>query len=445
MMERTRSQLISLVFLVLTALACTLPVLPIGQSEGAEESANDETIEVSPGVTEIPADGTPGDTPTLTSLPSPTPLESTATGDDETTPIFPPLPGEGTTPTPTSEVLPPIPGSFDVYIGAPDEEGSQTLRWIDVFSDVTFSTASIKPAPGSVIRAGRYIYYQEAGTLQPFRINTAGSIEPLSFATPIPGGAESQLLPSATGEFLAWVGVAPDGTRYTISLARQDGTDITVLQEGPLEPGSSIRLIRVTNDGQRIFFDIRPPDVRYPTLFDGFYEVRLIDTFNRREIGIPGEPACGELLACPAHVSPDGTYFARTLPQGQSNLPIVVTNLVTSTIVGQFPIIDTVAPGARFEAGSPIFTPGGELIYIVGVGAPGLERYQLVLVDLIASEQRLLYDFGTNSHRPLGWAGEGFQLLTTRATEYTTWQTDIRTGDTRSIAGLLFLGTIQQP
>ncbi|NDJ35524.1 MAG: hypothetical protein GYB64_12735, partial [Chloroflexi bacterium] len=371
-----------------------------------------------------------------TPLPSPTPLddEETAAAPDDTTPA--------PQPTDIPSDAAPIPGTFDVYIGAPDESGSQLLRWVEGASSRKITEISVQTGEQSAVRAGEYVYYVDPASGDPIRVNTAGAESVVDFAAPPADASAYQLLPSATGRFLGWLVREPDGTAV-ISLAAADGTDARTIAEIEAEPDTAIQLIRVSNDGSQVFFDRRPADITDGEIFIGYHEIHIIDAASGEVSVAPGEPACGEDRACGGRVSPDGAYMVRTLPPARSGTPIIVTNLINGSNIARFDT-PTVPAGARYEIGDPFFTPtpGGSLIYIIGYGAPGLENYQIVFANLVTGEQELVTDLGADRLRPLGWTAGGSILLAHRDTEYDTWQLTVEDGSRRQIAGLLFLGTI---
>jgi hypothetical protein len=379
-------------------------------------------------------------TPSLTPLPSPTPLSNNPpTGE---TPEGEPLGLVGDTPVPPGTA--PLEGLFDVYLLAPDESGTQVLRWVSVVSDRVITEIHIRPADQRAIRAGQYIYFVQAGTFSPRRVNTAGAIEELTFANPRAPVASYQLLPSSTGEYLAWIEVGEDGG-YTISAASFSGEDARVVAEGMLEAGETIQLMRVARDGSRLFFDRRPADVSADATFDGYYDLYQLNLSTGEESQLPGEPACGGRRVCGAHISPDGAYLARTLPPTVVGAEVVVTNLSTSTVVARF-YPEGIPAGVPYDIGWPFFTPSSELVFVEEYGTPSVENYLLVAGNLVTGEQRVVAELGGEPQRPLGWAADGVTLLTTREPDfYDTWQVDIVTGDVQQIAAWMFLGYIQEP
>lgn len=385
--------------------------------------------------TEAPA------TPTLP--PSPTVVEISNTEVVTDTVTLTPAVTEVTA-TPLPSGLPPLPGSFDVYLGAPAGDGTQFLRWMSTSTTQKVSEIAIKTRDGRAIRAGEYVYWVDADN-QPMRANTAGSVEVLEFARPAGGAAKYQLLPSATGGFLAWLSVALDGVAYSIYVASSDGNSVSQAATGQLDPGTDIELIRLTNDGGRLFYDIRPAQPALSTLFNPRHDLYAIILNTGEVTRLVGEPACGENAVCDGYISPDGSYLARTLPPDVAAASMVVTNLDTKHAVARFEALG-VPTGAAYQIGYPFFSPGGQLVYMVAYGAPGLESYHLVLANLVTGEQTLVAEFGPDRHRPLGWTADGGWLLTTREPGlYDTWQINIETGEMRRIAGLMFLGHIEVP
>jgi hypothetical protein len=330
-----------------------------------------------------------------------------------------------------------------VYLGAPNASGVQALRWLDTATNqVATEIRDLSLPAGEAIRAGEYVYLVWTGNL-PMRINTAGATDLLEFALPPAGADVYQLLPSANGHWLGWV--YGDQGVFSFFVSDPDGSGVRLVATLQAQPDDTIRLLRLTNDGRTLFFDQRPATITDTTLFNAFYDLYALDTASGTITHLPGEPACGQGLVCDAHISPDGAYLVRTLPPATAGAPIVITNLVTGVVVGRFRPVEIPA-GAAFELGYPFLTPGGELVFMEAYGPPGLETYLLGWANLVTGEQRLITSLGNSRHRPLGWAGDGFTLLTTREPDfYDTWQIDIRNGQIRQVAAMLFLGHIEIP
>lgn len=409
--------------LLLAALAallltgCTPPDVPLvnAQAEQVTETQTPST--------------TPSSTPTVTASPVPT---STA---------LPATPEATASPTP----IPELPGSFDAYLSAPDGAGEQLLRFFSNESGQLVTEVSIRPDDGRAVKAGQYVYFHARGSRAPQRVTSAGYVQPVLFAEPLNGATDYQLLPSANGAWLAWVSVGADRSSYILELARADGSERRMVATGDMERGAELDLIRVTNDGQAVFFSLRPPNVPDDTPFHARHDIYQLNVGNGTLRRLPGEPACGEDRACDAHISPDGAYLARTLPPISAPAPVVVTNLFTDTVIGRFAPGD-VTPLPAYTVGYPMFTPGGELIYTAGTGGPELTTYFLVWANIVTGQQRIIAELGGTRHRPLGWTGEGFVLLTTREPDfYDTWQIDLRDGTIRQIASMLYLGTVEVP
>lgn len=446
-------KIIILAVIGLAVIACTLPFgLRVSFSEPTltpteTQVAEEEVTELPP--TEPPTDTpvpTPTDTPTPSKPPSATPFPSPTPLDIEsgTAATVPPT-QETTTYTPVPPDTPPRVGRFDVYLGAPDDNNVQLLRWVETRTGYPVTEIPIRTDDGKAVRAGQYIYFHAPGTRHPHRVNTAGAVQPLSFADPPAGTSFYQLAPSVNGDYLAWLSVAADGVSYTINMSFWDGSGLRQVTNDMLEPGMSIRLLRITDNGRFVFYERRPASVTHQTIFNAYYDLYMFDTMTGTEIHLPDEPACGESLVCDAYVSRDGKVIVRTLPASTAGAPVVVTNLDANVVIARFEP-ESIPTGAAYELGYPYFTPGGSLIFMEAYGPPGLESYLLALGDLVTGEQRLVASFGNERHRPLGWASDGVTLLTTREPGvYDTWQINIETGAFRQISEMMFLGHIKEP
>lgn len=345
---------------------------------------------------------------------------------------------------PETTIIPPRFGTFDVYISAPDEDGSQSVQWIDSVAGVAVTQVKITAVDQEAVRAGQFVYFVDAATNRLMRINTGGYVQSLGFASPPVDAAFYDYALSATGNYLAWSVVKQNGD-YSISVSDIEGAQPRVILSGTSAAGDQVQLLRVTNSGEKVFYDHLPATITRRTLFRGLYSLSVVDTTSGQSVLLPNEPACGEIFVCDAHVSPDGAFLIRTLPPTRFRQPIVVTNLVTSVILRQFapPEADTVFP---VDIGYPFFTPGGEMVYVEAYGPTSLESYRLIWANIVTGEQRIIAELGNDPHRPLGWVANGTKLLTTREKGwYDTWQVDIVTGDMRQIAGLMFLGHVEEP
>jgi hypothetical protein len=338
----------------------------------------------------------------------------------------------------------PIKGSFDIYLGAPDSSRNQLLRWVDTVSGQKITEITIRADDQTIVRAGQYVYFYQPGTRAPRRVNTAGSIEPVPFADPPSGTEFYQFLPSATGNYVAWLIVATNNT-FSIHIAGANGTDARQVGGATLLAGETVKLLRVSNDGGRIFFDRRPAGITYETRFAARSDIYLLDTLTGQTSHLPGEPACGESLLCDASVSSDGAFLIRTLPASLYQQPVVVTNLLTSVVLARFTPPEAPS-GFSLEVGYPFLTPGGELVYAQAFGPPQLESYRLIWANIVTGDQHVIVDLGHEKHRPLGWAADGVTLLTTREPlQFDTWQINTQSGSLRQIAGMLFLGHVEEP
>jgi hypothetical protein len=424
---RTSGRLLAAVLALSIGLGCGLPF-----SGTASPTPPDASATIALSATALPPTLAASDTPTQAAAP----LESA-----EPTK---PAPTAAGTPSAVGTPIPPTKGSFDVYLGAPDDQGSQLLRWVSTNSGEKITEISIRSDNQEAIRAGQYVYYYAPGTRAPHRVNTAGAVEPLAFANPPAGAMYYQLLPSATGDYLCWVVVQSDSV-YKIYLSDVAGEEVRQVGGDTLRSGETIRLLRLTNDGTRIFYERRPDGIAHQPLIPGKYEISLLSVGTGTVGTLPGEPACGETLVCDAHISPDGAFFIRTLPPSSFAQPIVVTNLATSSVLARFAPLDTPG-GFSVELGYPFLTPGGELVYTQVYGPAKLEEYRLVWANIVTGEQRVIVALGHEQHRPLGWASDGITLLTTREPkQFDTWQINVETGAMRQIAGMLFLGHIEEP
>ncbi len=361
---------------------------------------------------------------------------------DTPTPAEPTLAAERASATPG--VTPEPSGPVDVYLGPPDAAGRQLLRFIDVEQRGVSAQMLTRIAGGRAVLAGQFVYYLTAGTNLPQRVGVQGTIEPLSFAYPPIGASTYDLLPSANGKWLAWASMGEDRSSYQIGHAAWDATRAQIAAKGTLELGTRIELVRVANDGETLFYALRPPDLADEAQFDAYYELFALDVQSGQTQRLPGEPGCGEGRACDAHISIDGTLLARTLPPQVSAAPVVVTNLVGGNVLARFE--PDVAGTAGFELGYPFFTPDGELIYQVAAGIPEGASYRLVWANIVTGEQRLIAYLETTRHRPLAWDEDGEVLLTTREPDrYDTWRIDLRDGSVRQVSSMMFLGRILPP
>ncbi|MCI0366641.1 MAG: hypothetical protein L0219_22480, partial [Phycisphaerales bacterium] len=227
------------------------------------------------------------------------------------------------TPTATVEATPNPPrlGSFDVYLGAPDEDGRQKVQWIEEESGVAVTEVTIRAQDKQAVRAGQYIYFVAAGTNHLMRINTGGGMQVVSFASPPPDAAFYDFALSANGNFLAWAIVNPSG-EYSLHFSDSEGALNRVLISGTAAVGDQLHVLRVSNDGRKVFYDYRPTTITHQSLFRGMYNLSVIDVATGQSTPLPGEPACGEIFVCDAHISPDGAFLIRTLPPARFRQPI---------------------------------------------------------------------------------------------------------------------------
>jgi len=424
-MRLTRTA-VALVIVLLAVAGCSgLPF--VGNLLGQATTA--------PTATQQPA---PTFAPTVTEPPAPTPEPPTSVPTPQ--PAVPTLPPTFT-PAPT---VPPVQGTFDVYVSAPMEDGTQLIRWINLANGERSTEVRVTALADSIVRAGQYVYWVTPDHV-PQRANTAGSVETLAFAQrQLPVDGTYQFVPSANGDWLAWLVHDRAAGTYQIEIAYRDGSGARAVTSASVTAGSAVEIVRVTNNGTTVYIDIQPPEMAPSPTFPGNYDLYAVAVSDGTLTHLPGEPPCGN-RTCSARISPDGAYLVRTLPPGLAPAPVVVTNLVSGAAIARF-----VPPGipadTAFDIGNPFFTPGGELVYSEAIIQAGITSYRLVFANIVTGEQRELVDLGANPHYPLGWTGGGFILLTTREPDlYDTWQIDVRDDSIRQIASMLFLGTINEP
>lgn len=374
--------------------------------------------------TAIPPTEVPTETvePTLTASPAPT-LTETAQ------------------PSPSPVMIEPLLGTFDVYVGASaGEAGEQLIRWVDVGTGRTVTERSVLIKPESVNRAGERITYVTPADI-PVRMNSAGDQEQLLYAAPVGPHDYYEFLPSANGRFYAWVwGVIADGS-YAIGFAYQDGSIAGVIHSGQAEPGSQVNLLRTTNDGLSVFYDLIGPDVRPAAALGGVYEIHQLSVASGAESALAGEPACANRF-CPAHISPDGAYLARGYAVFETSQPLIVYNLVSGNVLTRF-AIPRELQGRVLSIGYPVFTPGGELVYVVELGPLGGETYELVFANIVTGEQKVIARFLSTLYTPLGWTANARAILMTRADAYEAWQIPLDgSAAPAQIAGMRFIATI---
>ncbi|NDJ52122.1 MAG: hypothetical protein GYB68_03435 [Chloroflexi bacterium] len=433
----SNKRLTALCFIVGVGLAILLSACSSGGAAPATELSLESPT---PEIQYIIVTATPQPSPTASPTISPTP-EASPPASATRTPAPVATAGSATV-TAVPADAPAIPGRFDVYLGEPDDNNRQVLRWVDTDSGESITEILIVTDDGQAVRGGDTVYYLAPGTRQPMQANTAGAVQTLEFAAPPPSSTDYELLPAANGAYLAWL-VVEDLT-FRILVADAQGDVVTTAAEGAMAEGESISLVRLANDGQRVFYERRPDGITYQSIFRERYALFLADLVTGRALRLPGEPACGEVFVCDAHISPDGSVLVRTLPPSVSSAPIIVTNLDSNSVILQQAPTD-VPSGAAYNVGYPLFTPGGELVYVLAFGAPGLESFRLMRSNLSNGQQQIVANLGSERHRPLGWAGDGVTLLTTREPAfYDTWQINIETGALRQIAGMRWLGTITQ-
>lgn len=416
--------------LLLGGITIVRDVLPMATAALTPVSEDFYTPDVFRGVDVTPTEEEtgPGNEPQATPEPSPT-----------ATPAV-----EVATAIPTD--MPPLRGSFDAYLGAPDADGVQLLRFVNTDTGQTATEITIQTDGGRAIRAGQYVYYHALSTRRPMRVNTAGAVKLLEFAMPVVQASYYQLLPSANGSWLAWVSVNAEGTQYAIGRAFQDGSAAATMHEGEIEPGTEIELLRLTNDGRTLFFSLLPASVEdRDTPFNQRQQIYALEMRTGTVTAADDGATCPAVVVCDAHVSPDGAYLALAAPPTAVPAPVTVTNLFSHSVIARYG--PPVAPlGVDIDLGYPFFTPGGELIYMQAVRRPDNPSYRLVFANIVTGEQQVLVDLGEVRHRPLGWTGEGFVLLTTREPGYyDTWQIDVRDGTVRQVSDLMYLGFIPAP
>lgn len=248
---------------------------------------------------------------------------------------------------------------------------------------------------------------------------------------------------SPNGRTIAWAEIYFEQMwQADLYVAQIDGIDLRKLPPIPFtEPFYRLALLSVSNDGQRVFFDIEHPTEprRADDLFLDYQKVMAYVAPNEVYIPLPEEPRC----LCPALITNDGRVFVRLEPENFGYL-VRVWNLENN-----FERRRVAAPDELFtQGGDLLISQGGSLLlYTLGglEGVPPDEStsYGLMLADMTTGDQILISEVTPQRLRAVHFIDGNTAALVVDLNSGQTYKLDFATKTLTLVADGIWLGILQ--
>jgi hypothetical protein len=324
-------------------------------------------------------------------------------------------------------------GQLEVFV-ATDAAGTSQILFLDALSGL--STVVTVENGHRFELVGSYVLYEKINTGAIMRANFDGTQEPHPFIRRTIDTQSVSWVVAPDRQAIAWVLVDNAGVSSAFA-ARADGSDLRQLPiTTPTAPLTLAPLALVNNMTQFFYDTAHAPG----TDFTAYGKVALYSIVQEQFSALPDEPNC----ACGAAVSNDGRIFARLEGVNEDNGPFALHlwDLPTSAST-LIPAPDNVP--YRLGGDLLINRSGTLAVYGVaaGVGSQDnalAESYGLVLVDLVAQQQILIVQSGTERYRPAAFIDDDKALLLTGADG--TYKLDFASRELRQVSRAVYLGSL---
>jgi hypothetical protein len=253
---------------------------------------------------------------------------------------------------------------------------------------------------------------------------------------------------SPDGRTIAWAEIffVDSAWQADLYIAQLDGSDLHALPPLPETNSgdfSRVAMLAVSNNGERVFFDLEhPTSARSPD--DLFVEYQHVTAYRRRNqayLRLEEEPLC----LCPAHVARNGQTFIRLEPAtGISGDTINIWNLENNAL-REIPPIDHI----YVQAGDILLSEDGSLMLYTLGGVEGVSvreepAYALMLVNIVDQQQRIIATTFEQRFRPMAFSDDNRTaiIVNSREGEGMTYKLDLATGNYEAVAEGMWLGTL---
>ncbi len=326
---------------------------------------------------------------------------------------------------------------IDVFVEESPDSSTSTIYFLDALSGLS-TVVSVENGENFTL-VGDYVLYTKTHTGAIMSANRDGILSPHPFIQHAVDTASIWWVTSPDHAAIAWVRVNTAGQSEAY-IAWADGSDLRQLPISTPEPPLTLFPVALNASRTQFFYDTAHSAAETP--YPAFAHIIVYDITNEIFSTPPNEPNC----LCGATVSLDGRIFARLEttrlePEESGPFALRVWDLPTNA---SFFIP---APNLNFPvAGDLLLNSFGTFaVYSVaeGVGSEAdirEESYALVLVDVVAQQQRLLLDPGPIRYHPVAFIDKDRALMLTDAAN--TYKLDLASGELMLVSAMRYLGTI---
>jgi hypothetical protein len=328
---------------------------------------------------------------------------------------------------------------IDVFVDQPAGSSTSTIYFLDALSGLS-TVVNVENGQHFTL-VGDYVLYEKTHTGAIMTANRDGILSPHPFIQHTIDTEAIWWVTSPDRAAIAWVRVSAAGLSEAY-IAWADGRDLRQLPIATPRPPLTLYPIALNTSRTQFFYDSAHPatDTPYPA----FEHIMMYDISNELFDTPPGEPNC----LCGAAISSDGRILARLettqiAPEERGPFALRIWDLPTNASF----FIPPPDVDYRFAGDLVLNDFGTFAVYsaAAGVGAEANiveEAYVLMMVDVVAQQQRVLAGPGPVRYRPVSFIDEDSALLLTSAAESATYKLDLASGDLLQVSDRIYLGTI---
>lgn len=295
------------------------------------------------------------------------------------------------------------------------------------------------------------VIFRDPATSLPRLITPNGSNISIAFIPQRPANLLVDWVISDDGRTIAWAEIYFEGTVWQASLyvSRLDGTNLRQLPALPEKSSvdtTRVAMLAVSNDGNRVFFDMEHPTAPRRNT-DYFLSYRSIWVYVEQQRSYrPLLPQESTNCPCPASVIQSGEILVELEPPILGNgFAVRVWNLEnnrTRSVAAIDNIYtqagDIIAYSGGTQVNTILYTLGG----VEGATADDSAVFALVIADLQAGQQRIMPLPSGQRLVPITFTNQGREAIIVDALGNTTYKFNLATGNLDLVADQIWLGTL---